>query len=69
MIAALAALWASPAQAVLHIVPSAGYSITWNGNDGANFSASNPALAPVNLAQSLTQALRRLPTANSARTI
>ncbi len=41
-------LAAQQAQAVLVITPSAGYTISWNGNDGANFSVSNPAPPPNN---------------------
>ncbi|MEX2213329.1 MAG: PEP-CTERM sorting domain-containing protein [Phycisphaeraceae bacterium] len=44
----------SAAQAVLHIVAAPGYTITWNGNDGANFSPANPALVPANLATGAT---------------
>ena len=41
---------AASADATVVITPSAGYSITWNGNDGDSFTASDPAPVPDNLA-------------------
>ena len=41
------------ARADVIITASGGYSITWDGNDGDFFSASNPAPAPMNLALSV----------------
>jgi len=41
---------AVPCHAGLLITPNAGYSITWNGNDGNYFTTANPAVVPTNIA-------------------
>src|SRR5690606_13590265 len=43
-------LFAPTLHATVVISPSAGFSITWDGNDGDNFNAANPAPVPANLA-------------------
>ncbi len=48
--AVVATQYAAPAQAVLHITPAAGYSINWDGNDGAFFSVAATGQVPNNLA-------------------
>jgi hypothetical protein len=47
--AGFALLPATLSGAVL-IGPSAGFTLAWNGNDGDNFNAANPAPVPANLA-------------------
>lgn len=44
-------LAAVEARANLVITPSPGFSIGWNGNEGDFFSATNPAMVPVNVAR------------------
>lgn len=40
----------SPLCADMVITPEEGYSIVWDGNEGDNFAAENPAPVPPNLA-------------------
>lgn len=42
----------APLNAAMVITPSAGFSLTWDGNEGDNFNAANPAPVPANLATS-----------------
>ena len=47
-------LTAGTRSANLVITPGSGITVGWDGNDGANFSAADPAVVPTNLALSAT---------------
>ena len=47
-------LTAGTRSANLVITPNAGFTLGWDGNDGVNFSAADPAVVPVNLATGAT---------------
>lgn len=42
--------WPAALPASVVITPSAGFNITWNGNEGDHFNAADPAPVPANLA-------------------
>lgn len=65
---AMIVAFGTAAHAGVTITPDAGYTVTWDGNDGDFFSASDPALAPANLASSVGTQIQStsLPAGNHA---